>query len=798
MNLIPAFLTIVLAQVGPSPAKEAVPVRLFSGHSAPVYDVSISPDARLLATASFDGSLKIWNVRDGMERATLSGHRGKVMSVTFSSAGNFLLSGGEDGTARLWDAPRDQAGVLVAQAAPVEAFVLHPASGRLVTAASDGAVLTWELAGDRRGLVLEPRLKGLRALAVGPAGYLVAGAGTDRLVRIWDLTPPAVKSEGKPPTKDLELISRGDKWRLKRGLAAPARGWNKLGFEDAAWESLPSGFGYGTDAEELKTVKTPLKDMQKNSYLSVFVRATFRIDDPAKVRKLTLKMVYDDGFVAYLNGVEVGREAMTGKFPAFNQKAAGTVNNALEKHIDLKPYLDKLKAGENVLAVQGHNANLSSSDFILTPSLDAVLSLPPPPEKKKEGPVQLAGAEGTIRALGFSPDGRHLAAAGDDRSVRIWQLSGRRQVARIQGAAAIGDLAYLDAGTLALAGADGAIVLWKVSDAANPKMLHTLSGHVGAVHSLDWSARAGLLASAGEDGSVRTWNPVSGKEVRRLAGHQGAALSVSFSLDGKLLASGGADKVLRAWDVRDGRDRGGFMNRLPVRALGATSAGSFYAAAAGKSLLSWKIPAEKAVRIFAGSGGFIHAVSCSPDGKTVAAAGQDGKIRTWDAADGEELLLIKAHASTIYTLVFSPDGKWLCSGGQDGMVRLWNVKTGVGVRKFKGHREGVFCLGFSPDGAEIFSGSSDLTIRRWDRSAGKQLSVYEGHGGWVTGLALRPEGGQLLSVDYSGNLLTWNLSDGKLLARRLLKPAVYALPISADGRWLATASPLNSASLLAQ
>ena len=239
MNLIPAFLTILLAQAGPSPAKEAVPARLFSGHSAPVCDVSISPDARLLATASFDGSLKIWNVGDGAERATLTGHRGRVLSVTFSPDGHFLLSGGEDGTARLWDTPRDQAGVLAVQAAPVETFVLHPASGRLVTVASDGAILTWELAGGRRGLVLEPRLRGLRALAVGPAGYLVAGAGTDRLVRIWDLTPPAVKSKSQLPTKDLALISRGDKWRLKRGLAAPARGWNKPGFDASGWESLP-------------------------------------------------------------------------------------------------------------------------------------------------------------------------------------------------------------------------------------------------------------------------------------------------------------------------------------------------------------------------------------------------------------------------------------------------------------------------------------------------------------------------------------------------------------------------------
>ncbi|MFP6738123.1 MAG: WD40 repeat domain-containing protein [Planctomycetota bacterium] len=798
MNLIPALLTILLAQADSASSAAAQPVRIFSGHAAPVYDVSISPDARLLATASSDGALKIWNVGDGAERATLSGHKGKVMSVTFSPDGHFLLSGGEDGTVKLWDAPRHHAEVLAAQDAPVEAFVLHPASARLVTATSAGAILTWEPTGGRRGLVLEPRVGGLRALAVGPAGNLVASAGDDRTVRIWDLTPPPAQSKSGLPTKELALISRGDKWRLKRGRAAPALGWNKPGFDASGWESLPSGFGYGTDAEELKTVKTPLKDMQKNSYLSVFVRSTFRIDDPANVRKLMLKVVYDDGFVAYLNGVEVDREAMIGKPPAFNQGAIATVNNAREKHIDLKSHLGKLKAGENVLAVQGHNANLASSDFILTPSLDAVMSIPPAPEKKKQGPVQLAGAEGAIRALGFSPDGRHLAAAGDDRSVRIWQLSDRRQLTRLQGGAAVRDLVYIDQGTLAVAGGDGAIVLWNVSDVANPKVLHTLSGHVGAVHSLDWSVQAGMLASAGEDGSVRTWNPVLGKEVRQLAGHQGAALSVSFSLDGKVVASGGIDRVLRAWNVADGRARSAFKNRLPVRVVGAFSDGKFLAGAEGNSLLAWKVPAEKAVRTFAGSGGFIHAVSCSPDGKTVAAAGQDSKIRTWNAADGEELLVIKAHASTVYTLVFSPDGKWLCSGGQDRMVKLWNVKTGVGVRKFQGHREGVFCLGFSPDGAEVFSGSSDLTIRRWDRSAGKEVSVYEGHGGWVTGLALRPGGGQLISVDYSGNLLTWNTADGKLLVRRRLEPAVYALSLSADGKWLATANPANSAVLLRQ
>lgn len=795
MNLIPVFFIALLAQADSVPSTVGEPVQVFSGHSAPVYDVSISPAGRLLATASFDGTLKVWNISDGVQRAICTGHKGKVMSVVFSPDGGLLLSGGEDKTVKLWNAPQDVAAALAVQGAPVEAVALHPKSGRMVTAASDGTLLAWDLAGRKKDRKLEPSVPGLRALAVGPAGNLVATAGDDRIVRVWDFTPPPVKPKSGLPTKELALIKPGDKWRFKRGKTPLPADWNKPGFDASGWEALPSGYGYGTTPDELKTVKTRLDDMPKDKYLSVFVRSKFKVANPANLRKLTLKVVFDDGFVAYLNGAEVSRENIVGKPPAFDKRASATVNDALEKQIDLTPHLSKLKAGENLLAVQGHNTSLSSSDFVLTPSLYATLSIPLPPGKKKQGPLQLTGPQGVIRALGFSPDGRQLAAAGDDKSVRIWQLSDNREIAHLKGSSAVRDLVYIDQKTLAVAGEDGIIAVW---DLSGGKVLRALTGHAGAVRSLDWFPAGTRLASAGEDGSVRIWNPRSAKELNKLAGHQGAVLSVSFSLDGKLLASGGVDKILRIWNVRDGKELTYFVNEMPVRAIAAAADGRFLAAAEGKSLLAWKIPAPGAVKTFTGSGGFVHAVSYSPDGKTVAAAGQDKTIRIWSVADGKQLQAIKAHESTIYSLVYSPDGKQLCSGGLDKTVKLWNVANGLEVRKFQGHLEGVFCLDFSPDGSQVFSGSSDLTIRRWDTSTGRELAVYEGHGGWVTGLALRPGGAQLISVDYSGSLLTWNTGDGKLLARRRLKPVVYGLSLSADGKWLATANPANNALILRQ
>jgi hypothetical protein len=118
--------------------------------------------------------------------------------------------------------------------------------------------------------------------------------------------------------------------------------------------------------------------MGTGAYASLYARVTFNLEDPAALAGLFLHATYDDGFVAYLNGTEVARVNMAGPPgtpPAFDALAATTVEPA-EVDIDLAAQRGLLRAGENVLAVQGHNAGATSSDFVLVPAL---LEPSPPP-----------------------------------------------------------------------------------------------------------------------------------------------------------------------------------------------------------------------------------------------------------------------------------------------------------------------------------------------------------------------------------------------------------------------------------
>ncbi|MBN2130295.1 MAG: right-handed parallel beta-helix repeat-containing protein [Sedimentisphaerales bacterium] len=159
-----------------------------------------------------------------------------------------------------------------------------------------------------------------------------------------------------------ELVPAGDSWRFFRGLEAPDETWAQIGFDDSTWETGPGGFGYGDEDDA-----TVLDDM-RNEYVSVYIRKTFAVPAALAEGPLQLVIDYDDGFVAYLNGVEVARRHMP-EGPATHTTTASSHEAGTPEIIDLGSAGELLREGDNVLAIEGHNISLSSSDFSLAAAL---------------------------------------------------------------------------------------------------------------------------------------------------------------------------------------------------------------------------------------------------------------------------------------------------------------------------------------------------------------------------------------------------------------------------------------------
>jgi hypothetical protein len=194
------------------------------------------------------------------------------------------------------------------------------------------------------------------------------------------------KDRRDPPLNWNTIISGGDSWKYLVPTTEPVSNWRISTFSDTNWLSGKSGFGYGDD-DDATIVNVPR---------SIFLRKKFTITDLASIRKLVLHMDYDDGFIAYLNGVEIARAQMTGVLPRFDVVAAG--HDALiyqglsPEKFEISNPASVLKTGENILSIQVHNAGTTSSDLSAIPFL-SVATVDKPANQRIIDILNLSGNE---------------------------------------------------------------------------------------------------------------------------------------------------------------------------------------------------------------------------------------------------------------------------------------------------------------------------------------------------------------------------------------------------------------------
>jgi WD40 repeat protein len=358
-------------------------------------------------------------------------------------------------------------------------------------------------------------------------------------------------------------------------------------------------------------------------------------------------------------------------------------------------------------------------------------------------PKTLNGHRGGVFCVSFSPDGRILASASSDHTIRLWQLRTDTDSQEAQRRRRL--LAELDDDRfwvrerasdelLALGRAIEPELRQALSQAASLEVRARLrrllvalrppddEQHQAEVRCLAFSPDGRLVASGSKDQSIKLWSAVAGRVLATIDGRSGTIWSLAFSPDGSILASGGMDHCVRLWEVPTGRLRATLQ----------------------------------------GHAGPVHSLAFSPDGTTLASAGSfDGTVRLWNMPGGDPKAALKQNGSAVLCVAFSPDGQTLASAGYEGVIQLWNLAADQPrplVGSFPAHSNTIRALAFSPDGKTLASASEDNSAKLWQLGSGKLLAALNGHSGGVYSVTFSPDGQTLATASLDGTVKLWDVS----------------------------------------
>ncbi|MGV9356891.1 nSTAND1 domain-containing NTPase [Streptomyces misionensis] len=573
-----------------------------SGHTGAVYLTSFSPDGHTLATASYDRTVRLWNVADPTRPEPLgrplTGHGSWVSSAVFSPDGHTLASAGDDGTIRLWDVtdparPKPLGTPLTGHEGTIYLVAFSPDGRTLASAGEDGTVRLWNVADPARSAPLGDPLTGhtaaVRSVAFSPDGHTLAAGSDDDTIRLWNVTDPRrphpvhdvlrghtdiVHSVAfSPDGRTLASGSADDTVRLwnladpahPAPLGAPLTGhtgpvWSVAFSPDggrlaAASADSTASLWNVSDPGSPSQIGEPLAGSSGEMYALGFSpdgRTLATGSGDAKVRLWSIPTSDMIGRSAAFGpgGRLLATTARDGRLRLWNVARPG-------RPVPLgRPFARGSGASTLLFSPDGRTLAVLTSEqkvYLWNVSDPAHPVLPGPPLRLR---TRFMGPN----ALAYSPDGHTLATANDDRTIRLWNVTDPARPKPLGDPVAghhgyINALAFSpDGHTLASGSADSDIRLWNVTDPARPKQLGApLTRHSGPVNALAYSPDGRTLASGSDDDTVRLWNVTAPAATTPLGdpltGHTEAVTSLTFDTTGHTLASGGDDNTVRLWNV---------------------------------------------------------------------------------------------------------------------------------------------------------------------------------------------------------------------------------------------------------
>ncbi|MFI9754594.1 nSTAND1 domain-containing NTPase [Streptomyces collinus] len=633
-----------------------------TGHTGAVYLTTFSPDGQLLATASYDRTVRLWNVADPKRPKPLgrplTGHTSWVSSAVFSPDGRTLASASDDGTIRLWDVtdpehPRRLGEPLTGHDGTIYLIDFSPDGRTLASAGDDRTVRLWNVADTSRpraeGEPLTGHTAAVRSVAFGPDGRTLAAGGDDGTIRLWDVSGPGrPEPAGAPLTGHTATVHSVDFSPDGRTLASGSADgtvhlWNMAGPGRPAAVGAPlTGHTGPVWSVAFSPDGNMLAAASADSTASLW-----KVGDPEHASQVGGPLAGSSGEMYALGFSPDGRTLATGA--GDNRVRLWSLPTS-----DMTGRTGVFRPDGRLLATAARDGRIRLWD-VRTPGRPIRIGEPFRPGK------------GDVRSLEFSPDGRTLAVVTGDRVVELWNLGDPERPVR-HGSPAPLRIRYADplafspdGQILATAYDDRTIQLWHIGDPARPRPLGTpLTGHKGYINHLVFSPDGRTLASGSADGTIRLWNAAEPGRATLigapLRGHLGAVNALAHSRDGRMLASAGDDNSVRLWDISDPAEAS-----EQARLTGHTEA--------------------------------VVSLTFSRDGRTLASGGNDSTVRLWNVSDPAHATAIgpsmSPNAKTGTFLAFSPNSDMLgVSSGAD-TIRLWDLDVDTAIGRICSMTRGV-------------------------------------------------------------------------------------------------------------
>ncbi|QZZ21236.1 PD40 domain-containing protein [Leptothermofonsia sichuanensis E412] len=546
-----------------------------------VSSVAYSPDGKILASASDDGIIKLWNTQTGQVLNTWKGHGNRVRSLSFAPKGEQLASASWDGTVRLWSRDGTELKRVGKEGDPKVTSVRFSPDGQFIATGSwDNRVKVWRVADDSdQPQVFTGHTDRVTGIDFSPDGKTLISTSDDGTVRLWDLQNGAEIQVLKIPNVtsviflDHETLATGGGDRL-------VRFWKLNGVPATTFqEETPiSSFSFSPDGRWIASTSRKM----------VSVVGELGSSGEADLEHCSLNS---------------GKASITGESITHREEISG--------HIKLR-HLDGHQ--KRVFAATGDFERVKFS-----PSGQVLVSL------ETFSTSDAIFPNGSILA-GFEPSSKPDPIAS---RIRLWDLNGKELKHHpLQGRAA--DISFSpDGKTIAIANNKcaamrGNIHLWDIEH----DTFKSISAHNDRITSISYS-RDGMLASGSEDSTIKLWTR-AGKPLRQLKGHTNMINSLSFSPDGKTLASASADGTVKLWTL-EGRDLITFTGHPgAVMSVNFSPNGRLVITGGEDGTIKiWHVSSGELLATLRGNANWLSSIGFSPNGKLIAAASNDHTISLW-------------------------------------------------------------------------------------------------------------------------------------------------------------------------